>query len=383
MRIAILTPYLPDPPITGGRIRIYHLVKQASLHHRLDLYAVAAARELRNPAVQAGLQRFQSRYMKRPPLTLGHSPLRSRRVAQGNPRGALSHFWAEHKRQPYDLIWVEHVHAAGLAMQTGLPFILDEHNIESRYLEDKFKAQGPLGPIKRRQIELLRRFERSVWARAQEVFAVTPADQAHIAAYRARPPILLPNGVDLSLIDYRPPKLRDSHEVLFVGLMNHPPNEHAALFLAKSVMPLVEAQIPTAKLVLCGANPSRAVLQLTGPKVEVTGTVESVAPYLSRAGAYAFALFHGAGSSLKLLEAFAAGVPVVASQVAVRGYPVQANAHYRQAEDAETFAQQLIELLKKPPEADGMADAARAIAEDYDWSNLGSRLLAALDASAV
>lgn len=67
--------------------------------------------------------------------------------------------------------------------------------------------------------------------------------------------------------------------------MSHPPNIFAASWLASEVMPLVWRQEPRARLVLCGAYPARKVRALEGERVEVTGEVASVAPYLDRAGA--------------------------------------------------------------------------------------------------
>lgn len=375
----MFAPYLPEPPMSGGRIRMHHFVKAVAGAHELHLFAVAPKKQLKLPAVQEGLSRFSSATVVPPQLAFLPMIRLPRRVRNASAPALRAAFNQEHARAPFDAVWVEHVQAAQLASQAGLPWLLDEHNVESDYLRDWLKARGSVSALQRRELAGLIAWERARWAEAEQVVCVTQADADAVAAVRGRPPELVPNGVDLSQLSYTPPSARGGAEVLFVGLMDHPPNERAAEFLAREVMPALWAERPEAKLTLCGANPSRGVLGLAGPRVEVTGTVPSVAPYLARASAYAFALFHGAGSSLKLLEAMAVGLPLVASPVAVRGFSVQPGEHYLPAEDAAGFITQLKRALGEDPEADARAARARAVAEQHDWARLSARMRALIE----
>ena len=378
MRLALFAPYLPEPPMTGGRIRIHHLAEPLIRRHEVHLFAVAAGRELNDDVVKA-LDRFASWHIG--PSRWGFLPGRSMpaRVHNGVAASPAAAFRRLDKEQPFDALWVEHVHAARIAATAGRPWLLDEHNIESDYLRDKQAARGRPGRLARREVALLSRWEQTQWQQATQVVCVTEADAARVAETRDRRPALIPNGVDLRRVSFRLPSARKGGTILFVGLMNHPPNERAATFLVQSVMPAVWAEHPDARVVLCGANPSRSVLALAGPRVEVTGTVDAVTPYLEAAAVFAFPLFHGAGSSLKVLESLAAGIPLVASEVAVRGFALSRDTHYWAAADAGEFSSQLCGLLWGAADADRRATEGRRVAEGYDWAALADRFAAQID----
>lgn len=370
--------------MTGGRIRAHHLATTVSAAHEVHLFATASRKELGQDSVKEALRMFASFHVGPAPFAFVPGLRLPARVRNGVTGASKRAFARLHAECAFDAVWVEHVHAARVASTAGLPWLLDEHNIESAYLRDRLSARGPLSSLDRREVARLEIWEQSQWRRATQVVSVTREDAQLIEGAREQSPIIIPNGVDLGRIQFRPPRMRTGAHILFVGLMNHPPNERAALMLAHEIMPKVWASRPDARLVLCGANPSRQVRALQSERVDVTGTVASVGPYLDTARAYAFPLFHGAGSSLKLLEALAAGVPLVATRVGVRGFDVHPETHYLAAEDSDSFARALLTALAPggPSEmqrADARAAAARTLAEAYDWRALAHRFREAIE----
>jgi glycosyltransferase involved in cell wall biosynthesis len=272
--------------------------------------------------------------------------------------------------------------------------VLDEHNVESDYLAARFGADGSelvggppsgsarLGFWKRREISAMRDWERRAWRAASEVVCVSAADAEQVKGVRGRAPVLIPNGVDVGAVPFKAPSARRGHEVLFVGLMSHAPNVAAARFLAREVMPLVRREEPLARLVLCGMNPAREVLALADQATEVTGLVPSVQPFLERAAVYANPLRHGAGTSLKVLEALAAGIPLVSTAIGVRGFELRPGHDYREANDAPTFAREIVNAIRLRSSFDEAAERGRALAERHDWQELASRFAAVvLDAA--
>jgi glycosyltransferase involved in cell wall biosynthesis len=275
------------------------------------------------------------------------------------------------------VIVVEHSHAARIAPILGLPWLLDEHNIESGYVADAARARGrTVTPAESAALSV---WEQDLWTSATEVSCTSDADADRIAAVRGRRPIVVPNGVDVRWIPFHLPSDRTSDDVLFVGSMLHPPNVHACRMLAGEVMPLVWEAVPRARLVLCGANPVREVRRLAGDRIVVTGTVPSVLPFLEQSAVYANALEHGAGSSLKVAEALAAGVPMVSTGAGVRGHPLVPGTHYLPAANPSEMADGLIRILRNRADYDAMSTHGRQVALTLDWSPIGRRFASAIE----
>jgi glycosyltransferase involved in cell wall biosynthesis len=130
---------------------------------------------------------------------------------------------------------------------------------------------------------------------------------------------------------------------------------------------------------IVGRDPVPSVRALAGPGVSVVGGVPSMAPYLSRAAAAVIPIRSGGGSRLKVLEAMAAGVPVVSTSVGIAGVAATPGLHHLGADDAEGFAQAVRRTLADPAGAQERARAARALVEStYDMSAVARAHEAAL-----
>lgn len=382
LQIALFAPYVPLPAHSGGRIRITQLTRALRALGAVHLFAQASRSERR--AARAHLPSDYTQVhvaSAAPALPL---PWRSRalpeRVRRASPERLRALFLRQHARRAFDLIVVEHCHAAAVAMASGLPWLLDEHNVESEYLRAKLSAAGQLGPRDAAELQKLWTWQAQCWRRATSVAAVSPDDRAQIEAVRGAHVEHVPNGVCSSQLQFIPPQARTGQDVLFVGLMDHPPNVQAAELLARQVMPLVWSAQPDARLVLCGGNPARAVRALAGPRVRVTGAVPSVAPHFASARVFANALQQGAGSSLKVLEALASGIPLVSTRAGVRGFNLLPHTHYLPAQTPGELASAILSCLDAAGsggDAQARALAGRQLAETHDWQH-AARQFAAL-----
>ena len=104
--------------------------------------------------------------------------------------------------------------------------------------------------------------------------------------------------------------------------MDYHANIDAALYFASKTWPLIHARRPELRLVIVGAQPAKAILALREQAITVTGTVDDVRPYYQSALMSVVPLRVGGGTRLKVLEAMAAGTPVISTTLGAEGLAV-------------------------------------------------------------
>lgn len=149
--------------------------------------------------------------------------------------------------------------------------------------------------------------------------------------------------------------------IIFVGGFNHTPNVDAALFLVRSVMPLVWQQRPDAILYLVGHSAPQSVVSLASERVVVTGAVPDVRPFYDCARLTLMGLRYGAGVKGKALEAFRLGVPVCGTPIALEGIDATAGHDALIAETAEGLAANAVTLLSDSALCEAMSNAGIAL----------------------
>jgi len=181
---------------------------------------------------------------------------------------------------------------------------------------------------------------------------------------------VIPNGVDTN---YFKPEREDGGRgkiILFTGAMDYPPNDDAAKFFISLVFPRIRKIKPDVKFVVAGKNPSKSLLRL-GEKtenVEVKGFVEDMRVCFREASVYVSPLRWGVGVKNKVLEAWAMGVPVVASFLSCEGLSVLDGENILVANRPEEFAQKVIHLLENNRLCRRLTVAGRKLVENcYSW----------------
>lgn len=155
------------------------------------------------------------------------------------------------------------------------------------------------------------------------VFAVSDEEADFIEEIAPETPtFVLPSWVEATA---RPAGFEERSDLLFFGGFlagRGSPNEDALLYLVADVMPLLWERNPDLRLHVVGADPTPAVHELHGERVNVVGYVDDPAEWLARTRVHVSPMRFGAGIKLKLLDTIAAGQPFVTTSVGAEGLPL-------------------------------------------------------------
>jgi glycosyltransferase involved in cell wall biosynthesis len=244
--------------------------------------------------------------------------------------------------------------AAALAgLSRSRPVIYNAHNVESSF-------RGELGDGGLGDIRALRRFERGLLVRASESWMVSEADMLSARELYPRAKLrLAPNVVDVAAI--KPlASMAPERRAIFVANFSYEPNRNGLRFLLEEVFPRVWDQLPDACLMLVGAGLELPTADLD-PRVQTLGFVEDLALAYAQARCAVVPLIEGGGSPLKLIEALAYGLPVVATPRAVAGLSVRDGEDCLVGDGGQAFADALVGVLRDG--AQNIAHAGRRLAE--------------------
>jgi glycosyltransferase involved in cell wall biosynthesis len=166
---------------------------------------------------------------------------------------------------------------------------------------------------------------------------------------------------------------REPLTMLFLGSFRHTPNQEALTWFVERVLPLVLAQEPGARVMVVGSEPPPREKFQHG---EVVGFVEDVREPLARYALFLCPILSGSGVRVKLLEAFAAGIPVVSTRLGAEGLADKDGEVCALADDPADFARHVVHLLRDSEAAIAMAERAREyVVNRRDMRRMTERLI--------
>lgn len=312
--------------------------------------------------------------------------------------------------QSFDIVQVEGIHLFSYlpiirAARSRPLVVCDWHNVESelmqRYSEHarsrarRFYARATARSLSRLECRAMSQFDAHI--------AVSERDRARLLEVAPDASVFVAeNGVEsdyfsdgeierahakwlaeikqIELKDFDIKQAAEPHQrkrLVYVGSMDYHANIDAARQFAREVWPGVLEQNPDLVFTIVGRNPSAEVRALAElPGIEVTGTVEDVRPYYREAFAAVVPLRIGGGSRLKILEAMAAGVPVVSTRLGAEGLDVRDGENIILADTTRELSQSIADLARNEMFCFKLSEAARSFVRDrYDWSAIGASLL--------
>ncbi len=307
--------------------------------------------------------------------------------AHVSPRFAMSlqDFASTHEVDLWQLEWTPYVDM--LQGISPLRTIVVAHNVDTLIWQRYHETES--NPVRRwfikNQWQKFKRYEQEVYNRTDSVVAVSEDDAVILRQqFGVEQVDVVDNGVDIA--SYQTvTAVRNPYELLFLGSLDWRPNLDGVRLLLEKILPGVLQQEPRVKLTLVGRNPppwlvNRAIRM---PRVELCANVPDVRPYLARAGMMVVPLRIGGGSRLKILEALASGLPVVATRVAAEGLQLTPGEDFRMADTPDAMSESIVDWIRHPEVAQHVASKGQqVVSEHYGWDKLAEALEAAWEKTA-
>lgn len=392
-RVLFVSQQLPWPRDSGGNIRTYFML--AGLARRFEV--VLCSTSDGSSAAREG-----ERVLGELCAAVHLVPDVKQRSSLGQARGVLASLLRgapavllhnenralgevvrrELARESFDTVHLNHLDTTPyLDLAQAPPCVIDTHNLLFEYYARRAEVEA--GLLKRwacaREGRLLAQQEPRIFRAAWRIVVCSETERASLAALDPSLELrVVPNGVDCA--NFRPRQAAPdppSRDLVFVGDLAYGPNQDAALRFVREVLPLVRREEPAARFLAVGKNPP-AELEALGrarDDVVVTGFVDDVRAWVHGAGVYVVPIRYGSGTRLKVLEAFALGMPTVSTQLGAEGIATHEGQDILLRDEPERMARAIVELLRDPEFAARLATNARAnVEQNYDWPALGERM---------
>jgi polysaccharide biosynthesis protein PslH len=384
-RALIVCPEPPYPLHGGGAFRTAALLQYLARNYDLD--AVFFSEETRpDPrlAIPPGLVR-ESLLVRLPihPRNWSSRAWRNAgRYLRGVPplvdrfagSGAASELTAWLGSRRYEVAVVEHLWCAPFAQLIrphAARLVIDLHNVESEW-HDRMAAlePWPASHAHRRFAAAARRMESRLLNEFDTVMVTSEREHRLPGLGTAA---VYPNTIPA--VESTPPAFGRRDQIVFSGNLEYPPNIGAVKWFGEEIWPLVQRRHPGIEWVVVGRRPESVRHVLPQGRVRTTGEVSDALREIGASMAAIVPVRSGSGTRIKILEAWAAGTPVVSTSLGAEGLPGDALAL---ADTAEGFAARVSDLLSNQAERQRLAEAGSAVFnKQFTWE-AGWKVLARL-----
>jgi glycosyltransferase involved in cell wall biosynthesis len=354
----VLCPESPYPPVGGGPLRTASVIDYLSNRYDVELMifqedgaeappgATTIPLRQHKKTTAARVARNLSRAVR------GVPPLNDRFAGYTLPSG-----------RSYKLALFEHFWCAGyIGSVAAEKTWLDLHNIESAFYRST--ASGLAAPLMRRFSESALRLERELLPKFTGILVTSEADGERVR--RIAPgcqTVVYPNAIPLT----PQPEVPKRREIVFSGNLEYEPNRQAVRYFRQTIWPALRKA--GVRWRVLGKNPQAVARMLDGdPQIELTGPVDDAVREIAAALVAVVPLLAGSGTRIKIIEAWAAGTPVVSTTIGAEGLPAVSGEHLLLADGPERFIGSVEKLLHDQASADKIACNARKLYErEFTW----------------
>jgi glycosyltransferase involved in cell wall biosynthesis len=396
MRILYFAPHQIWPINTGARLRDYQLARQLAARSSVTFIEMChAGEEPRIPPDDSGFADIVTLYKD-----VTYTPSKILRGLAGPTPVTVLNCWSPRsasqlanvlRSQQFDTVQIEGVHLMEylpiIREARGCPaIVVDWHNIESeimwRYAERTGNWAKKLAA--KRTAKLIEAAENRLLSTCARHTVTSERERQKLLARCPGAEIqVVPNGVDTGF--YTEEKIAEAcrrstqcdskQTILFVGSMDYHANIDAVIWFLWAAWPKIARNHPDLDFTIVGRDPAPEVRALASDRIQVTGTVDDVRPFYASAVAAVVPLRSGSGTRLKILEAMAAGVPVISTRLGAEGIDAEGNVHLLLADSGPEIAAAICQVASSFETRTRLSAAARAlVCRVYDWSVIGKQL---------
>ncbi len=258
--------------------------------------------------------------------------------------------------------------------------VLVQHNVEY----ERIKAQVP--ELTDEQYRRYRAIEIDLSNQCDAVICVSDNDRQQLAVDGVSLQRLhtIPHGVDLE--GFEQPAQDDVRErydiepnapiLVYHGTYAYEPNVEALQVFADELLPRLDRLGLRCHVLAVGREPPRVSPH---PRIHLTGSVESIAPWLKAADISVVPLLEGGGTRMKIIDCFAAELPVISTSKGIEGIPVINGEQALIIDDWDEMAAAIVRLHEDPGQAGAIARAGHELAMNLDWKAIAARYIELFD----
>ncbi|MFZ1082433.1 MAG: glycosyltransferase family 4 protein [Candidatus Kryptoniota bacterium] len=385
MKLLQISPRVPYPLTDGGSISIFNITRQLS-ERGAQIYFVAVSGNPKSDLPDELSRLCQDGLIADTTKTYGlktalinlfsSAPIN---IQKYHAKSTLDKIVDFVKNKQFDLIHVDHLHVAyyGIALSRifNVPVALREHNLELKIMERFSKSSG--NPVYRAyaksQMKKFMKYEPLICSMVDKCIMITEEDRDRLLSMRKDvDAIVIPAGVDTDF--FKPSDLiGDEDTIIYVGGLDWLPNIDGLKWFVNEVMPIVIKSKPNVKFYIYGKGASHGVDKLDdGKNVIVKGFIKDVRQAFEKGRVMVVPLLAGSGIRIRILEAMAAGKPIVTTSIGCEGIKTEPGKNIMVADTAKHFAEKVLLLLNDGNLCKAIGkEAGSFVSDEYSWHRIG------------
>jgi len=379
-RILIITSRFPFPLEKGDKLRIYHQLKYLSKYHEIHLVSLNTERKISALSINEvnkycakvhiiNISRLTQiiniikSFFKKEPLQVGYF----------YSKKAHAKIQKIIKKTNPDWCYAQLIRTAKY-IQNENNNIIDYMDAFSKGIERRIdKFPWIIKPIIKREYEITKKYESNIFNHFKYHTIITNNDRQYINHINAEKIKIIPNGVDTNYFKPNPKKIK-KFDIVFVGNMSYPPNIEAAIYICKSILPIIQKKHPKCRVLIGGINPHDRVQKLQNKNITISGWTRDIREIYASGKIFVAPMFIGTGLQNKLLEAMAMGMPCVTTELANNALLANSS-QIIIANNELDFANACISILQNDNISSKITqNALRFIKENYAWDSINNNL---------